>query len=476
MTKHTFLRKKLLYLLFCSIPALLLLQSCQKQPELIFGNTYVNDNSGANIVVVDTSTVLVTTEIIDSVATSGTGYHFVGTYNDPWMGQVSSRSFFQVRNPTSLPTINPIIDTYDSIGMIFFAKPGSPYYGDTTQFQNLVVNQVDTLYQLPNFYHAWYSNYTLPLGPVIGQTSIRIFPNRPVLNSSNTSQDAGDTVRIRLDDNLGQTIYNMVYNKSDTVTTPATWVNWFNGLCLSPAQGTTANIIDGLKDSCIMRIYYFENSDVGSEKFIDFPFYQKTFQFNNITYNPAGRPLANLILPTQNPQIPPLTPSPQIGNAGYVSAMEGLSTILYFPFLSSIALRSDYIGLLRATLTVRPVPGSFNQAILRPPPAIGIYYVGQNNIQGTAVGAIGATSQQTGSPVIDYFDPLNTVYTYDVTNYVSTQIENSNPSAAQQGLMLAIPTPANVASFNRLILTDQSYPISQQIQLTVYYISLYPHL
>jgi hypothetical protein len=42
--------------------------------------------------------------------------------------------------------------------------------------------------------------------------------------------------------------------------------------------------------------------------------------------------------------------------------------------------------------------------------------------------------------------------------------------------MLSIPAPANVASFNRLILTDQAYPITQQIQLTVYYISLYPHL
>jgi hypothetical protein len=475
MTKHTILRKELLYLLFCTLPALFSLQSCQKQPDLLFGNTYVNDNSGANIVIVDTSTILVSTVIIDSAATSASGIHFVGTYKDPWLGQVSSRSFFQVSTPVNLPVIDPRIDTYDSIGMIFFAKPGNPYYGDTTQFQNFVMNQVDTLYQLPNFYHAWYSNYSLPLGPVLGQTSVRIFPNRPVLNSTNTSQDAGDTVRIRLDDNLGQTIYNMVYNKSDTVKTLATWLTWFHGLCLSPAAGTTANIIDGLKDSCIMRVYYNENALVGSVKYIDFPYYNKQFQFNNITDDRTGKPLANLILPTQNPQIPPLTPSPQLGNAGYVANMVGLTTKLTFPFLNSIALRQDYIGLLRATLTVRPVPGSFSQ-IFRPPPAVGIYTTDQNNLLGLPVPALGAASQQTGAPVIDYFDPLNTVYSYDVTNFVKSQIISSNPVANQVGLMLSIPAPANVTSFNRLILTDQAYPITQQIQLTVYYISLYPHL
>jgi hypothetical protein len=296
-----------------------------------------------------------------------------------------------------------------------------------------------------------------------------------VTNSTNTSQNAGDTVRIRMDDNLGQTIYNMVYNKSDTVTSQTNWINWFHGLCLSPAPGTTANIIDGLRDTCIMRIYYYENALVGTEKFIDFPYYNKTFQFNNITDNRTGTPLANLVLPTQNPQDPPLTPSPQIGNAGYVANIEGLTTKITFPYLNSIALRQDYIGLLRATLTVRPVPGSYSE-ILRPPPAIGIYNVGQNNVQGTPVSAIGAATQQTGSPVIDYFNPLNTVYTYDVTNFVATQIVNTSPSAALQGLMLSIPAPANVASFNRLIFADQSYPLTQQIQLTVYYISLYPHL
>jgi hypothetical protein len=478
MTKHNFLRKELLFCLSCLLSAFCFFPGCEKQPTLNFGTTYVDDNTGANIVVVDTATINVSTVFTDSTATASTGYLMVGSYNDDYLGTVSSRAFLQVTPPASLPVLDPRIDTYDSIGMVLFFKPGNPYYGDTTKYQYYMVNQVDTLWQQGAFQRGWFSQYTLPLGPMLGESSVRIEPNRPVSFASNTSQGTGDTVRIRMDDNLGRTIYNMIYNKSDTVEKSNQWLQWFNGLCISPdtdpAKGGVANIMTGFKDSCLMRIYYRENAEISAEKYIDFTLTNKSFQFNNITTNRSGKAINNLILPTQDPQTPPATPSKQIGNAGYISTINGLDVKLTFPFLSSIALRRDYIGLLRAQLTVRPVPGSFSQ-IWRVPPAIGIYYTDLHNLIGTPIPAVGLAGTQTGSPVIDYFNPLNTVYTYDVTNFVASQLTNPSPEASQTGLMLSIPAPANVASFNRFIMADQTYPKTQQVILNVYYISLYPH-
>jgi hypothetical protein len=476
MTKHNFLRKELLFFLSCFLSAILFVPGCEKQPALNFGSTYADDNNGANIVVVDTATINVSTVFVDSAATSGSGYLMVGALNDPSLGTITSRAFLQVTPPPSLPALDPRIDTYDSIGMIMFFKPGNPYYGDTTQFQYYQVSQIDTLFQLSPFQHGWYSSYSLPLGPPLGESYVRIEPNRPINFAANTSQGAGDTVRIRMDDNLGETIYNMVYNKSDTVVKPTEWATWFNGLCISPdVSRGVANMMAGFKDSCLMRIYYRENAEISSEKYIDFTLTNKSFQFNNIRFNPAGKPLAKLndtIL--TNPQIPPTTPSAQVGNAGYIATINGLNVKLTFPFISSIALRSDYIGLLRAQLTVRPVPGSFSQ-IWRLPPSVGIYYTDLNNLIGTPLAAVGTAGAQTGAPVIDYFNPLNSVYTYDVTNFVATQLTNPSPSATQTGLMLSIPAPANVTQFNRLVVADQTYPKNQQITLSVYYISLYPH-
>lgn len=476
MTKHNFLRKELLFFLSCLLSVFCLVPGCEKQPVLNFGSTYTDDNTGANIVLVDTASISMSTVFVDSISTAATGYLMVGSYNDQYLGTISSRAFLQVTPPASLPTLDTRIDTYDSIGMIMFFKPGNPYYGDTTQFQSLMVNQVDTLWQLGAFQRGWFSDYTLPLGPKLGETSVRIEPNRPISFASNTSQGTGDTVRIRMDDNLGRQIFNMVYNKSDTVVKSNEWLQWFNGLCISPDNTNgVANIITGFKDSCIMRIYYRENAEISSEKYLDFTLTNKSFQFNNITRNtPSSLPLYKLDTATQNPQTPPATPSAQIGHAGYLSTINGMNVKLTFPFLSSIALRRDYIGLLRAQLTVRPVPNSFSQ-IWRVPPAIGIYTTDQNNLIGTPLPAVNAAGAQTGSPVIDYFNPLNTVYNYDVTEFVATQLTNPSPAALQTGLMLSIPAPANVADFRRLIIADQSYPRTEQIILSVYYISLYPH-
>ncbi|GGA89614.1 DUF4270 family protein [Puia dinghuensis] len=484
MTIHKYLRKELLFLLSSSLLALFLLSGCQKQPDLLFGNQYTNLNSGANIVLVDTSSVIVSTVLVDSAATASTGYLMVGNYNDAYLGKVMTRSYLQVAPPSStgLPSLDPRIDTYDSIGLVLFAKTGNPYYGDTTLFQKYAVSQVDTLWQLAPNQNGWYSNDSLPLGPQLGSTVVRIFPNLTTSNgySSNTSQFTGDTVRIRMNQNLGQQIYNMVYNKSDTIINNAKWLRWFHGLCLFP--DSNVNFIYGFKDSAVMRVYYRENGVTSTEKSIDFNITDKSFQFNNIqtAYNSkqttlTGKPIDNLIKPTQNPQVPPATVSTKVGNAGYVQTIGGLNVKLTFPYLNAIALRPDYLSTLRAILTVRPIPGSFS-TIWRLPPQVGIYYTDQTNLLGIPLSASGVAGSQTGNLVLDYFHPLNTVYTYDVTNFVKAYLLNPNPTTASQiGLMLSVPAPNNVSAFNRLIIADQSYPVDQRITLNVYYISLYNH-
>ncbi|HWB90340.1 MAG TPA: DUF4270 family protein [Puia sp.] len=471
------MRKELLFFLSCFLSAFLFLPGCQKQPSLLFGSTYLDDNTGANIVLVDTTSVNVSTVFVDSTSTAATGYLMVGSYNDDYLGNVTSRAYLQVIPPPSLPSLDPRIDTYDSIGMIMFFPTGNPYYGDTTQYQHYMVNRIDTLFQLGSFQYGWFSNYSLPLGPTLGETSVRIEPNRPTNFAANTSQGTGDTVRIRMDDNLGRSLYNMIYDKSDSIVKSDQWMNWFHGLCISPdvTNYPVANIISGFKDSCLMRIYYRENAEISSEKYIDFTLTNKSNQYNNLIFNRSGKAIAGIDTATQARQTPPATRSDSIGHVGYVYTIGGMNVKLTFPYLSSIALRRDYVGLLRAQLTVRPVPGSFSQT-WRLPPAVGIYYTDQNNLLGTPIPAAGTAGAQSGNLVLDYFNPLTTAYTYDVTAFVASQLTNPSPAAAQTGLMLSIPPPNDVAAFNRLILADQSYPITQRITLSVYYISLYPHL
>src|SRR5579863_295956 len=469
---YHYLRKELL-IISSFLAVLSFLTGCEKQPNLgQFGLTNVSDNGSANIVVVDSSTVLLSTVYVDSVASAATGYMQVGTYNDAYMGQVTSQSFLQVRPPAFLPTLDPQRDFYDSIGMAILFRKSNPFYGDTTLAQTYEVHQViDTLYQLnlPNQI-GWFSNNYLPIGPALGSSTVTIAPNLPY-----TSQNAGDTVKIRMDDALGQELYNMVYNKSDKLTNLTTFLNWFKGLCITPGAGEPGGTMYGFFDSCLMRVYYRENTSGASvTKSIDFTLYTRPAQWNYITNNRTGSPIANLVTPANVTQPPPATPSSLTGHASYVDNVLGLTTKLTFPYLNAISQRPDYIGLLRAQLTVVPLAGSFSTTWTLPP-QVEVFLSDLHNQTGQPIYATGSGMPQTGNVVPNYLAPLQTAYTYDVTNFVASQITNTAPGANQVGMMLSIPNPANISQWRRLAIADQSFPTQQRITLSVYYISLYPH-
>jgi hypothetical protein len=406
------------------------------------------------------------TVFVDSTATAGTGYLQVGNFDDPYLGQISTRAFLQVAPPSS-PSVT-VNDKYDSIGMILLFKKANPFYGDSTVTLSYQINQVDTLYELASFQNGFNSKSSFPLNStVLGTTSVQILPNIPY-----TSQGAGDSVRIRMDDNLGKQLFTMIYNQSDTILNGTKWLRWFHGLCISPASGSTGAIY-GFQDSAVMRIYYHKAGVYSTPAFIDFNITNRSYQFNNITKTqPAGYPLHNLILPTQTNQTPPATPSALTANASYVQTINGLDVKLTFPNLNDIAKRPDYLSVLRAQLIVRPDPKSFSTS--RPlPPQITLYATDLTNEQGAAVQ--GSSGVQNGSLVVDFLNPLNMFYTYDVTSFVKAQITNTDPTAKTNGLLLKMASPEGTTSFARAVLADATYPVNERVTLNVYYISLYPH-
>jgi hypothetical protein len=403
MTINNYLKKERLFLL-SSVLAFFSLVSCQKQPNIIFGNTYVGDNNGANIVVVDTSTVSMSTVFVDSTATAGTGYLQIGQLNDPYFGTITSRAYWQVAPPSGASI--GINDEYDSIGLIMTFKKGNPFYGDSTLAQTFVVNQVDSLYQLGSYQYGWNSKNVLPVDPTpLGKTSVIIAPNIPF-----TTQGIGDTVKIPLDSNMGKKLFTMIFNNSDTITQSAKWMDWFHGLCISSAgvQLTQTGAIYGFDDTAVvMRIYYTKAGVYGTPAYLDFHLTNKTYQFNNIVVTNRivpGKPMALLRHPSPPdvPVTPPATSSDSLVHAGYVQTSTGLNVKLTFPYLNAIALRPDYLSVLRAQLTVRPDLNSFNSN-WKVPPQLAITYTDLHNLtNGPSV--TGAAGVQTGNLVIDYLN------------------------------------------------------------------------
>ncbi|HVV05059.1 MAG TPA: DUF4270 family protein [Puia sp.] len=473
MTINKYQKKEKFLLLSPVLLLLFLATSCQKQPILNFGSNYNGDNGSADIVVVDTATVLMSTVRVDSTATAGTGYLQIGQYKDDYFGNIRSRAFLQVASP-SLPKITAF-DGYDSLYLIMLFRKGNPFYGDTTSEMTINVNQVNELYQLSDArqQRAFYSNWSFGTDPTsLGTAKVKMYPTIPY-----STQGFGDTVKVKLDSALGAQLFNMIYNNADTITKSANWLNWFHGLCISadPASGTKGAIY-GFSDSAIMRIYYHEVGTTTSIKTIDFGMTNKSFQFNNITVDRSTSPLAALKAPNPSlpSQTPPATLSTDLGGAGYLQSATGLNVKLTFPYLNGIAHRSDYLSVVRAVLTVRPIGNSFTTTWTLPP-QVSIDYTDLNNLIGAPIPSSTTGSSQTGSMTVNYAAPQNTAYTYDVTTFVKSQILDVSVGAADRGLMLSVPSPNNVNSFARTVLADGNAPTTQKVTLSVYYLSLYPH-
>jgi hypothetical protein len=462
MTKNTNCRKERIVFLLPFL-AVFFLICCQKEPTVTFGNSFVQNNSNAVVVVVDTLSVNLSTVYLDSIASAGTGTALVGSYRDNQFGLVNSQSFFQVA-PASVPQID-INARYDSIALIM--RINRAFYGDTTQRVSYKVNQLTSQVLLPYLQYTFFSNNTFPTDPTyLGSVSdVLVTPT-----AGYTSLLENDTIKIKMSDVLGQRLFTMLRNQSDTVKIANTFLQFFKGLCVSALDPNVPTALYGFKDSMTMRVYYHEPTLITTYQFADFQLINKSYQFNNITADRSATPLANLILPTQPVQAPPETPSNLTGNNAYLQPLAGLKIKITFPYLQTLLLRPDFLSILRAQLIVRPKIGTYNNNNYRLPPILNLAVTDQNNLIGSPLTLNG--SVQTGSLFIDYLNPANTFYSYDLSGYIQQQAGLVG-TVNTDGLFLNMPAPASDTSLNRLVLQDRfQSTIDNRVTLKVYYISL----
>jgi hypothetical protein len=431
-----------------AVLAIFFLAGCQK-PSINFGNSFTNTNP-TNIIVVDTFSVDISTVLVDSFQTSGSGSLLLGRYQDSAFGKITAGSFLEVAPPLNLPTISNLAG-YDSLVLIL--RPNKTFYGDTTQKQRYIVSQLASIIQLPPTQPVFYNISSIPYDPSpLGSADVTVNPGLPF-----TSQLARDTFKIRLSDTRGQEIFRMLLNKSDTVRNTNYFMAYFKGLYISP-DSNSLGAVYGFRDSVIMRLYYHEPGVFLNYKFADFLVNNKSHQFNHVWFDRSGTNLS--ALNGSNREIP----STATNDVSYIQSITGVETKIRFPNLWKLPQFPDYLSVLRAVLIVKPVQGSYSPSL--PLPAqLQPYTTDQNNL-------LGFPESTNGSLVTDYIYGANTAYTYDLTNYIRQQIPMGATVNSQTGLMLVIPSPASNTTFNRVIIGDK-FNKKTNIVLKIYYASFF---
>jgi hypothetical protein len=455
--------EKYRFIFFSFILIIFFFISCDK-PTINFGNSFITNNS-TSIVVIDTSTLLLSTISLDSFPTTATGTQLIGRYHDDYFGTITSESFLQIGPPPNVPIISNLA-TLDSISLIM--RLNKTFYGDTTTQIKFNVSQLDTTITLPapTIQSTFYNNSSIPFNPIAwGSTTVTISPT-----ALHTTQDFQDSVKIRLPDSLGAKLLSLMQFRSDTVTNTNSFLSYFKGLCIYP-DASSSGVIYGFRDTAFVKLYYHEPGVITNYTYVILPFNTKTHQFNNISFDRTGTQLASINNPAYavpNTITHQLPSSATTDSSVYLQGGTGLQVKINFPYISNLLQLPDYIAILRANLILQPKVGTYTPEIALPPQVV----LSQSNSTNTIGAAIsGAGGRATGSLIVDYIYGQNTYYSYDITSYIKAII--TDPLVTQDALIFNIPSPASVTTMNRAVFQNKKYSTSNyNVSLKIYYISL----
>ncbi|MEO5890750.1 MAG: DUF4270 family protein [Ferruginibacter sp.] len=424
-----------------AMAACFLLNSCKKV-DVDLGTDFV-DNSTTNLVLVDSTTVEISTIYVDSFVTSGTGSVLVGKYKDPAFGNIGSTSFVQLGVPTGFTIPNGAI--FDSLELILSLN--KTFYGDTLSPYTITVHQLTTPVKLPGEQYAFYNvNKVDYNSAALGSTSLMLRPG------------SMDTISIPMSRSLGKELFDKMFNSDAIVTNNDLFIEYFKGLAL--ASGSSNNLMMGFKDTMILRLHYRDPGVVTTDAHVDFPINNASNQFNNISTDRTGTAIA--ALGPSNRQIF----SSQSQNAGFSQYISGAMVKIRFPYLRDLLTLSNFVKLIRADLVVKPVRNSFTDYAL--PPLLRLSQTDQYNVLGTDLSAYSsaeaATAIQYGNLSIDNLYGTQTAYTYDITTYLQAQIARTDIN--KNGLLLLPPNPTQI--FNRVLVGDKLNKESQS-EVKIYY-------
>ena len=442
MSIKKFLHFSLLILLFS-------LFACKKV-DVQFGSEFV-DNEYTQVIKTDTFSADLSTVYVDSFITSGKGVTFVGGYSDPEFGRIDTKCFFEV----GPPTYEAIYDStkFDSLSLILTLNKNS-YYGDTLSPLHINVNRLSQQIIFPEGVYSFYNTqqfnyYNTP----IGQGDFIIRPN------------VTDTISIRLDDALGKDLLTKLQNRSDNdMKSEIGFINYFNGIAIT--SDANAKMILNCSNSIKMRLRYRQPGiDSIQKKYIDFTLANNNHHFNNIKTDRSRLSNGLQNISSTNKEISSIV----LNKQAYSQYISGVMTKIKFPTLREILKIDNYAKVLSAQLKIMPVKGTYNNSNFYLPSSLRLSVTDINNTIGGDLGTIssnGTFVTSTGNLYIDNLYGDNTVYTYNVSNYIKQIIKNVGDD--KSGLLLLQPSTSYVTQFPRVIIGNKNHPTSKILLEVVY--------
>ncbi|AIM39202.1 DUF4270 family protein [Sphingobacterium sp. SG20118] len=425
--------------------ALLLLgiSACNKDISLSLDNS--RDES-MGIVPMDSLQVNASTYQLDDVPTSATGVILVGKNTDILTGSITASSYMRMGIGEITTASIPTAAKYDSI--TFVLKPNKYFYGDTTKTQTIAIHQVTdqiTLKEInsgsdinekPVFVSgpAIYNDQKFAYDPTaLGTLSFQPFVKKL------------DSVAIRLDDNLGNTLFSMIKEGKSAISSNQNFVEYFKGIAVIPGENNTAII--GYKDTVTMQIHYNFVNEQGFKvnAVAKFNLGDKAYQFNNVASDRQGTAFSALTV--KNPELKSET------TAGDVFLEGSTGTVVKLTFPTLLKLVNDpTVAINKAELVIETESKYQNSFFNSPSSLILMVANGYGNPVSMVNTPFDTKPQQ--APYIGANDfGTNAKYVFNLIEYLNNIKQESYYNTS---LFVSVPTSGLFSSVDKLIVAKDA--------------------
>ncbi len=422
------------------------LYACIKAPIPIADNTNTSD---PNISFYDNYKVEISTYKIDSFITSGSSTFAIGYHKDSLFGTINASSYVQVNLPDDNPIKNKNV-TFDSL--VLMLKPSGDYYGDTVLPFKI---QVHRLLQKISNDDDDNSNFYNPRKFLFDTTALGNY-------TSFVKPKKGSNITIRLDNVLGQELLLKLKNNNIDIQENTNFLNYFKGILFKTDTAISKTLFHFKLEAAniFLRLHYHLNGTFSEEKFIDFPMLTSR-QFNHLDYKHDGTNLS-VFTAFKNQ----LKKSNQTGNKAYLHNNMASYIKINFPTILELKEIYPYVKVMKAELVITASPGTYRYPY-QLPRSLYLFATDDNNGLNYQITDNFGQAPLTGNLFIDELYGDKTNYSYDITNYINTLLQEGRFS--KSALMLT-PSASASGELQRLVINDQTQ--SKSIKLKLYLLGL----
>lgn len=424
----------------------LLMGGCTKT-DISFEDT--DDGTDPSVTYFENYPLNLSTYKIDSFITSGHSSWSIGYHRDFWFGNTEAAGYTEILLPDDNPLKSQSV-LFDSLVLVI--KPNGSYYGDTTLPIHFVVNELTENIVNEDDDTRYYNPRKFSYNPTpAGTRTVAVRPSRDTL------------ITIRLNDAIGQDLFHKLKTNAPEIQSQSEFIKYIKGFRI----GVDTNLTNTLayfsipSDSMIIRMDYRINGTTFQEKKLNFRV-NTNRQFNYLNTDRQFSPLS--VFTDYKKQ---LKASSLTQHKAFLHSNLGTMIKINIPDLLSLKELHPYVKVMKAELVLRPAPGTYSYPYLLPS-ALSLFSTDESNALMAQLTDATGQNTLTGNLFIDHLYGEQTYYSFDITAFIISVIDEGQFS--KSSLMLTASAGTTETSLERLVINDQS--LSKGIQLKLYVLGL----